>query len=1164
MTPEEFIARWSPSGGAERANYVLFLSELCDLLGVPKPDPTQADESRNAYVFEKDVPDLHDDGGLSQRRIDLYRRGAFVLEAKQGVEKEVSAEEALLKTKGKKKKGHGTRGTKGWDTFMRRAREQAERYARLLPTSEGRPPFLLVVDVGHVIEVYAEFTRTGGAYLPFPSARAHQIRLTDLAQPEVRELLRTIWLDPLSLDPSIHAAEVTKDVARKLAEISRSMEGQSDAQGQAMTPERVSQFLMRMIFTMFAEDVGLLPTSKFRDKLKSLTGRPQAFVPTITDLWQAMAKGGYSVALEEQVKHFNGGLFEGVEVLPVTDGQLQLFIEAAEHDWSRVEPSIFGTLVERALNPRERHRLGAHYTPRAYVERLVHQVVMEPLREDWRTVQVQVQDTLDQGNGDDKARVRAQQLVAQFHAQLRQTQVLDPACGTGNFIYVSMELIKRLEAEVIETLVALGGLPPLIEVNPEQFHGIEVNPRAASVAELVLWIGYLQLYAREHGNAAPPEPILRAFHNIENRDAVLSYSHTTPKVDRDGQPVTRWDGVSTLVHPVTGRDVPDASKTVQDSVYHDPQEASWPQVDFIVGNPPFIGAGPMRETLGDGYTETVRQQYPTVPDSADFVMFWWDKAARTFAGGRLRRFGFVTTNSIKQTFNRRVMARYLGEEGELGLTYAIPDHPWVDERDGAAVRIAMTVAQQGKTLGLLDQVVQEQPTGDGEYAVVFRSVSGPIHPDLTVGADVTGAQPLKAMEGVSNPGVKLHGAGFIVPKTSKPDPKTGVTPTSAVSLGLGTVVGLDSHIREYRNGKDLTARPRGVMVIDLFGLSAEDVQQRFPKVYEHVLMTVKPERDAKAHSKDGAGYARWWWLFGKPRQELRRALSTLPRYIATVETSKHRFFQFLDAEVLPDNMLVAVASDDAYVLGVLSSRVHVTWALAQGSRLGVGNDPRYNKTRCFETFPFPAATPEQQQRIRDLAERLDAHRKARLAEHPRLTMTDMYNALAALRAGQPLAGKLKTAHDQGLVTTLKQLHDDLDAAVLAAYGWPEGLDDQGLLVRLAALNTERVQEEKAGRIRYLRPEYQDPQGAAQENLGMAVARGPAKAAQVMPFPTALPLQVQAVRSVLMQAGQALSSQEVAQAFQGAKEKQVEDIMQTLVLLGQAHLRQQNGEVKYAA
>lgn len=309
---DRFIVRWAGSGGAERANYGLFLGELCRVLGVPEPEPTRPDDAENAYVFEKSVPEPHDAGRATVRRIDLYKSGCFVLEAKQGVEQEAEDEakirQALSPKGGKKptKKGHGTRGTKGWDTFMQRARGQAESYVRLLPPGEGRPPFVLIADVGHAVEVYAEFTRTGGVYRPFPDVRSYRVTMEDLRRPEVRERLRAIWLEPLNLDPSLRAAEVTRGVAGTLARLSRSMEGRPDADGVPMTPERVSGFLIRMIFTMFAEDVGLIPEGKFRGALEAMKGRPEAFVPSVQDLWRAMAKGGYSVALQEQIKHFNG------------------------------------------------------------------------------------------------------------------------------------------------------------------------------------------------------------------------------------------------------------------------------------------------------------------------------------------------------------------------------------------------------------------------------------------------------------------------------------------------------------------------------------------------------------------------------------------------------------------------------------------------------------------------------------------------------------------------------------------------------------------------------------------------------------------------------------------------------------------------------------------
>ncbi|GHF32392.1 hypothetical protein GCM10017781_06310 [Deinococcus metalli] len=1156
-----FIDEWSLSGGAERANYGLFLADLCRLLDLPLPKGTRPDDRDNGYVLERTVYEIDQDGGRHPRRIDLYRRGAFVLEAKQGVEHEAKLEESARgKAAPRTKKGHGKRGTTGWDTFMRRAREQAEAYVRLLPADEGRPPFVLVVDVGYAIEVYAEFTRSGGAYLPFPHARSHRITLEQLHDPVIQERLRQIWLRPMELDPSVHAADVTRQVAKTLATISRSMEGQLDDHGQVMTPERVSGFLMRMIFTMFAEDIGLIGERKFRNALRGMRTHVDAFIPTVDELWRNMATGGYSVALQERIKYFNGGLFREAEVLPVTEAQLDLFIAAADHDWSHVEPSIFGTLVERALDPVERHRLGAHYTPRPYVERLVNHVVINPLRADWGGVQVAVQAALDRAKDVGEGQADARKLISAFLAHLQKQRILDPACGTGNFLYVAMELIKRLENEVIETLDGLGGPRPLTDVGPEQFLGLEVNPRAAKVAELVLWIGYLQLYSRAHAGAGPAEPILKAYKNVRQVDAVLTYSGKTDRIGKDGQPVTRWDGITTTRSSITGLEVPDPEARVHDFLYLNPAKTIWPTADFIIGNPPFIGPGPMRETLGDGYVEALRTTYKAskheigVPDSADFVMYWWHKAATQMASmQRVRRFGFVTTNSIKQTFNRRVIEDHLEASVKaarpLSLIYAVPDHPWVDEADGAAVRIAMTVVARGQRDGLLERVIDEVAGENGEFTVKTTEATGRINADLTVGADVTSATELVGNADISNRGVQLFGAGFVVPTLTNFNLETGDKKTDAHDLGLGRIPGIEKHLREYRNGRDVTSRPRDVRVIDLFGMSEDEARTLYPEIYQHLRLTVKPERD---HNNRATRKQRWW-LFGEPNPKLRSQLAGLPRYIVTVETSKHRFFQFMDASILPDNMLVNIALDDAYALGVLSSRIHVTWALAQGSRLGVGNDPRYNKSRCFETFPFPTSTVAQAQAIRKKAEALDAFRKARLAEHESLTMTDMYNVVEALRAGRKLTAKEQRVLMDGAVTVLRDYHDELDALVQAEYGWEGALSAQDILARLTALNAARAQEERQGVVRYLRPAYQDPKGRVARTLGMDIAPPPTVASTQRRYPQTLAERASVIREVLQLAERPMSAGQVASFFAGARPSAVDEVLEMLVALGQARL-----------
>jgi len=662
----------------------------------------------------------------------------------------------------------------------------------------------------------------------------------------------------------------------------------------------------------------------------------------------------------------------------------------------------------------------------------------------------------------------------------------------------------------------------------------------------------------------------------------------------------------------------------------------------------------MRAALGDGYVETLRKVWADVPESADFVMYWWAHAAALVAGGHARRFGLITTNSLRQTFNRRVVQSALDGSasglagsverargnggglispaasksaptaaphalpaaGAVSLVFAIPDHPWVDSANGAAVRIAMTVGapahsvraepvEPPATIGRLLTVASEK-TGDfGEVTVTLAEKIGPLHADLSIGANIASAAPLRANENLSNRGVQLFGAGFIV------------TLSEAQTLGFGSTPGIDRIIRAYRNGRDLTEEPRGVMVLDAFGLSAEQLRSQFPAIYQWLLERVKPERDLnnRPSRRDN------WWLFGETNPKLRKQLKNLPRYIATVETAKHRTFQFLDASILPDNKLIAIALADAFHLGVLSSQSHGSYALAAGSTLE--DRPVYVKTTCFETFPFPdtdtGLTPDLRNRIASLAEQIDAHRKKVLGQSaadgadllpaglmrpeplpaapapsitPKqttkgLTLTGLYNVLEALREGRELTAKGKAIHTQGLVGVLKDLHDELDAAVLQAYGWADlhagASDTPELLERLVALNARRAAEEQAGTVRWLRPEFQSPatpshpetlqnqELPAQEPRGLQAdlalnvpveepkSAKPRKGASatasvaVQAWPATLPEQVRAVAAVLASANAALPLDALEARFKsrGAWKKSLPRILETLEALGRA-------------
>ncbi len=1131
---EAFITRWEGAGGTERANYQLFLTELCRLLELPEPEPARDDTGENAYVFERKVHIRQPDGTVSLGYIDLYRRMAFVLEAKQSG-KELDS--------------------KGWDKAMLKAHAQADKYVRALPPDEGRPPFIVVVDVGRSMELYSEFSRSGGTYVPYPDPSHHRIRLEDLRRTEIQARLRNLWVDPDRLDASKHAARVTREVSAEIAKLAKSLE----QDGYAV--DRVAHFLKRCLFTMFAEDVELLPKSSFTALLERLQKNPEVFPDAMRSLWETMNAGGYEGQLMQKIPRFNGGLFQNVDPIPLNAEQIGLLIKGGKADWRFVEPAIFGTLLERALDPRERHKLGAHYTPRAYVERLVMPTIIEPLRAEWNTVQVAAAAWQQQ----DKTE-KALEELKQFHYRLCTIRVLDPACGSANFLYVAMEHMKRIEGEVLNLIRDLSGGQAGFEtegltVGPRQFLGLEINPRAAAIAEMVLWIGHLQWHYRLHGHINLPEPILRDLHNIENRDALIEYDSREPVLDDQGAPVTLWDGISFRESPVTGELVPDEAQRTPVYRYVKPRKAEWPEADFIVGNPPFIGASTMRRALGDGYVDAVRTVYKgAVPESADFVMYWWHIAAEKVRAGEASRFGFITTNSLRQTFNRRVLEPHLSDAKKpLSLVFAVPDHPWVDGNDGAAVRIAMTVGVAGDQPGALQKVVHEVEHEGNSRFVSFTRRDGKVFADLAIGANVAGAEQLKANNELSNRGVSLFGSGFIV------------TPDVARSIGLQRIDGLERHIRHYRNGRDLTQSSRGVMVIDLFGLSASDVRERYPQVYQWVLERVKPERDNNKRE----GRRKNWWLFGETNPKIRHQLKGLPRYIATVETTKHRVFQFLDAEILPDNKLLNIALEDAFHLGVLSSRAHMRWAMATGSWLGVGNDSVYAKTRCFETFPFPTLTDAQAERIRDLAERLDAHRKRQQDAHPDLTLTGMYNVLEKLRAGEALNEKERTIHAQGLVSILQELHDALDRAVFEAYGWDDLADrlvgrpgattplpnkpadqaeaEEELLTRLVALNTQRAAEEVQGQVRWLRPEYQAPDtvqtGADLTDHPATVVEAVAESVQRPTWPKSMPDQVNAVRNLLAVGPQ--STDTLSARFKRKPTKSVAQVLAALEVLGQA-------------
>ena len=449
---EALIQEAKASGGSELANYQTFISDLARALGLDRPAMAKEEGRLNDYVFERSVIFRHPNGTTSTGRIDCYKRDCFILEAKQSAKREKAGATEQLELIGidsALKLGHAKRGTKTWDKVMTAARNQAVDYARNLPADHDYPPFILVVDVGNVIEVFADFSGQGRNYAHFPDRQGFRLSMDDLFDPEVQDRLRKIWTDPNSLDPTKKSAEVTEDIAKRLAIIAARLERRYD-------PKDIAEFLMRCLFTMFAEDVGLIEETEeekragvgpFEAMLERMVETPDLFPSALEQLWRTMDEGGYSGEFGRVLKRFNGSLFKTRSALKLDADDIRELWLASRKDWDEVEPAIFGTLLERALRENERSTLGAHFTPRVYVERLVIPTIIEPLRKDWEGVQALVEDLQRQGKAD--AAIAA---VRAFHHQLCTTRVLDPACGTGNFLYVSLELMKRLEGEVLEAL----------------------------------------------------------------------------------------------------------------------------------------------------------------------------------------------------------------------------------------------------------------------------------------------------------------------------------------------------------------------------------------------------------------------------------------------------------------------------------------------------------------------------------------------------------------------------------------------------------------------------------------------------------------------------------------------------------------------------------------
>ena len=940
MTPDAFIAKWRASELKERSAAQEHFIDLCRMLG--EPTPADADPTGEWYCFERGA--RKDTGGKGWA--DVWKRDHFAWEYK------------------------------GKHANLNVAFDQLRQYALALES----PPLLIVSDMAR-FRIHTTWTNS--------VSKTHEFEIGDLTNARVRNKLKWALSEPEKLRPDQTRQMLTEQAARDFAWLAQSL------RARGYDPQAVAHFINRLVFCMFAEDVDLLPNNMFTRMLEHARTQPEEFVALSRDLFAAMATGG-RVGFET-VAWFNGGLFDDDAVLPLTKAEIDAVLRVARLEWAEVDPSILGTLFERGLDPNKRAQLGAHYTDRDKIMAIVEPVIRRPWLAEWEMAKAEIAVWLAKADaakslaGKTRQRGQAARLLQKFLERLRKFTVLDPACGSGNFLYLALHALKDIEHQVQLEAEAMGLQRAFPMIGPANVKGIEVNPYAAELARVSVWIGELQ-WLRDHGITGASNPILKPLNTIECRDAIL-----TPESE----------------------------------------EPDWPQADVVIGNPPFLGYSPMREVLGDQYTDNLRGVYRrAVPAFADLVCYWFHKAGELVSQGKIARAGLVATNSIRGGRNRVVLDQIVEQNA---IFNAWSDEPWVV--DGAAVRVSL-ICFASKEAGL--------------SACLDGSDVPRINADLTAAvADLTIAKKLPRNRHTAFLGGFKKGKFEISGELAREWLCLPTNPNGRPNADV---------LKPWMNGMDVTRRPAGKWVVDFGHEMSEMDAALYEAPFSHVLEHVKPDRDRNRR----ADLRQNWWRHDRSGQTLFRRIGALSRYIATPRVAKHRLFVWLDARVCPDSQLIVIARDDDTTLGILHSRFHEMWSLRLGTSLGA--TPRYTPTTTFATFPFPEglapAFPPLSTQLNPHAIAIAeaARRLVKLRDHW-LNPPEWVAWVAEPVAGYPkrpvprneaVADKLKARTLTNLYNErpqwLANAHAALDAAVAAAYGWPADISDDDALRELLALN----------------------------------------------------------------------------------------------------------------
>jgi hypothetical protein len=908
MTPQEFISKWGPGGPGyelnERQGAQAHFIDLCQLLGVPPPG------SAEGYLFEVQSDVIGGKKGYA----DVFKRGVFAWENKAPGKNLDAALKQLLN------------------------------YSLAM----SNPPILVVSD-RLIIRIHIQFTG-------YPS-QTYSVQLDQLDQPEKLALLRRIWNAPESFKPKVTNRDITEVAAKSFATLAEGLRRRGVAVGQhadqspgsQIVANQVAHFLTQCVFCFFAEDVGLLPGRMFERLVNNRHITPAKLTQGLRDLLQVMADGGLYGA--DDIPWFNGGLFKTIDVPELDMPDVVELRNAADLNWSAIDVSIFGTLFERGLDPDKRSQLGAHYTDTETIDRLIDPVLRRPLMQKWELVRQTIQTLMARSkqsrrgaysaggrhfkaSAGDAFFQKSEQEFADWLHFLKHYRALDPACGSGNFLFLALKCLKDIELRSHLEAADLGlDRQTDLVTGPHNVLGIELNEYAAELARVTVWIGELQ-WRMTHGLEFKRDPVLSQLDHIECRDALLSFTEPGPRAGQTpGAHTLRFLKSPPTSAPPTPLDSglqvdvgePDSAKT--GSVKPGVREATWPRANVVIGNPPFLGGSKKRRELGDDYFKALDTVFAgRVPGGADLVCYWFDKARVAIESNELTAAGLVATQSIRAGSNRAVLTAICATSK---IVDAWSDESWVN--DGAAVRVSLIC---------FSAIVPEQ--ADLQNVMLNGQHVAAIHADLTSGdgLNLTEAHPLPANGAAAFKGAEKSGP-FEIDGALARQWLSAPNPHGRSNADV---------LLPWRNGSDIADRPKDHWVID-YGVCTSLVDAAlYQDPFSHVTLHVKPERE----KNNDRGRRENWWRFGRNGADMRQGVKGLTRCVVTPRVAKYRYFSWLSVSVSPDSRLLIVARADDTTFGILGSRMHEVWSLAQASMHGVGNDPTYNAKSCFETFPFPS------------------------------------------------------------------------------------------------------------------------------------------------------------------------------------------------------------------